>query len=584
MPTGPRPSTHQILYIEPETADTTGASRYLEDAYDNISIKSTRRFEHTDIDTQFNKVDCIVVEVPSTDSNESIPLSDLPSNEIPVIVFTEKPQLTPSLSTITDIATTIVPYTGEKPFNRLGNTIQQTITSQSITSEHPWALLKTIVDAVITLDIDGRVTHVYSQEPTIFDVDPATLKNENFWEVLPSLRDSPVHDAYTDATSKKETHRIEAKFDPTETWYRYHIHPTQESTTLLIEDITDRKDHETTLKNVKTHLQTAIEAGAIGTWLWNIQEDELIADPHLAKTFGIDSENARNGLPIDVFTESIHDDDYDRVIQSINDAVQHCDEYEAEYRVHDADGDLRWVVARGHVECDDTGTPQTFPGILTDITERKRYEHRLEEQNERLEEFASVVSHDLRNPLQVVEGHLELIQNDIPQEHYDTITRALNRMDDMITGVLSIARTDNPETATEPLEVNQLIHRCWENFDQSSATLTGTIDHVIEADEVRLRQIFENLFRNAIDHSTGDVTITVGELDDGFFIADNGPGIPEEHHDSVLDIGYSTDPEGTGFGLIIVEQAVIDHDWTLTITDSQSGGARFEITDVSIVN
>ncbi len=73
--------------------------------------------------------------------------------------------------------------------------------------------------------------------------------------------------------------------------------------------------------------------------------------------------------------------------------------------------------------------------------------------------------------------------------------------------------------------------------------------------------------RNAVEHGGEDVTVTVGELDDGFYVEDDGPGIPENARDNVFDVGYSTTEDGTGFGLSIVKQVADAHGWTIRVTD-----------------
>jgi signal transduction histidine kinase len=92
----------------------------------------------------------------------------------------------------------------------------------------------------------------------------------------------------------------------------------------------------------------------------------------------------------------------------------------------------------------------------------------------------------------------------------------------------------------------------------------------------------ENLFRNAIEHGGEDVTIRVGGLSDGFYVEDDGPGVPEDARDEVFEVGYSTSPDGTGFGLNIVKEIAEAHNWEITLTEGTTGGARFEITNVEL--
>jgi signal transduction histidine kinase len=76
------------------------------------------------------------------------------------------------------------------------------------------------------------------------------------------------------------------------------------------------------------------------------------------------------------------------------------------------------------------------------------------------------------------------------------------------------------------------------------------------------------------------VTVTVGDLADdaGFFVADDGPGIPPDERETVFEAGHSTAPDGTGFGLAIVDGIADAHGWTVRVTDSATGGARFEFS------
>jgi signal transduction histidine kinase len=94
--------------------------------------------------------------------------------------------------------------------------------------------------------------------------------------------------------------------------------------------------------------------------------------------------------------------------------------------------------------------------------------------------------------------------------------------------------------------------------------------------------VFENLMRNAIDHTEQTVTVTVGESEDGIYFADDGDGIPEDERDDVFTPGYTTTDDGTGFGLSIVSDIVEAHGWGIHLTESAEGGARFEITDVEL--
>lgn len=154
---------------------------------------------------------------------------------------------------------------------------------------------------------------------------------------------------------------------------------------------TEVDETEQFLRDAKSRLEAATEAGAVGTWEWHVQTDEMVVGPSFAETFGVDPEAAREGVSLDQFIAAIHDDDRERVERAIEEALTTCGEYEAEYRAWNADDELRWVVARGRVECDEDGTPVTFPGALTDITERKRAELERRRSKEQLESLFEIL-------------------------------------------------------------------------------------------------------------------------------------------------------------------------------------------------
>ncbi len=137
----------------------------------------------------------------------------------------------------------------------------------------------------------------------------------------------------------------------------------------------------------------------------------------------------------------------------------------------------------------------------------------------------------------------------------------------------------------EPISLPDLTEACWNSIAEPEATLNNETDITIYANNIRLAQIFENLFRNAIEHAGTDVTITVDRLDDesGFFVEDDGPGVPPSKRQTALEWGVSTTDTGTGFGLAIVQEIVEAHEWSLQITTGAEGGAKFEITDVEFV-
>lgn len=207
----------------------------------------------------------------------------------------------------------------------------------------------------------------------------------------------------------------------------------------------------------------------------------------------------------------------------------------------------------------------------------------LQRKNERLDEFASVVSHDLRNPLNVAQGRLRLVAEECDSDHLDQMERALVRMERIIEDVLALSRTGALAGTVEALDLATVASACWANVETESAELIISTEQSIRADETRFKQLLENLFRNAVEHGGQPVKVTVGDLPNGFYVADDGTGIPVDDLDRVFEAGFSTTTGGTGLGLNIVRQIARAHTWQISVSESDAGGARFEFTQVAVV-
>jgi signal transduction histidine kinase len=257
----------------------------------------------------------------------------------------------------------------------------------------------------------------------------------------------------------------------------------------------------------------------------------------------------------------------------------------------DVDGERRYYQVRVSSVTDGRDRYLGRVFLINDVTSERERERELQRQNEQLDRFAGVVSHDLRNPLQVASSHVALAkETPDDEEHLRTINRNLTRMETIVEDVLTLARQGQTIEDTEPVSLPAVAERAWDGVDTAAATFENDLDGAVLADEGRLRQIFENLFRNAIEHGGPDVTVCVGEILDaasgldpqerGFFIGDDGPGIPEAERDQVFEPGHTQREDGTGLGLAISQSIVEAHGWSISVTESATGGARFEITGV----
>jgi hypothetical protein len=257
-----------------------------------------------------------------------------------------------------------------------------------------------------------------------------------------------------------------------------------------------------------------------------------------------------------------------------------------------------------------------------------------------VDQVSSVISHDLRNPLDVAKAHLTAARETGEPDHFESVADAHDRMERIIRDVLTLTRGDAVVDPSEQVSIETAATDAWQSVDTNGATLDiiGSLP-TVTADADRVRRLFDNLFRNSVEHNATDsatqygnsvvrgetdnrvrsegpterdsgapaanthgeraeedpeprdqsrgrsdetpagsnVTVTVGALADGFYVADDGTGIPADERETVFKPGHSTMDGGTGLGLAIVEQIIAAHDWNVTLTTSDGGGARFEV-------
>ncbi len=228
---------------------------------------------------------------------------------------------------------------------------------------------------------------------------------------------------------------------------------------------------------------------------------------------------------------------------------------------------------------EENGEYHGFVCVIRDMTDWLERERQLQGAVRQLDRFAGILSHDLRNPLSTAKVSLELIRDDPDDslEHVDRADRALTRMDQLIESLLTLAREGKSVDEFLPLSLADCANTAWKSINAPDATLTiDSATGSVTGDSERIITLFENLFRNAVEYGGGAVTIRVGEFDDGFFVEDDGPGIPSEDREKVFEQGYSMGDNQTGFGLSIVQSIATAHNWDIAVTDSETSGARFE--------
>ncbi|MFC6953588.1 histidine kinase N-terminal 7TM domain-containing protein [Halorubellus litoreus] len=438
-------------------------------------------------------------------------------------------------------------------------------------------------DGYVVADENGAVVDSNEAASRVLGV-PGGLVGTHLRDVLPEVADAVERGQTPEHGHEEVTRQVNGN-------RRYLDVSTSElesvdGTLVVLRDVTDERRAE-------RRFQTLIERSS--DIISVLDEDGVVEyiSPTVERRLGIPPEAVVGNVVFDL----VHPDDAADLRAVFEASLDDSRAVErVEYRLPDADGEWHVHEAVGRNFIDDP----SVGGIVVnarDVTERKDRERELEatmadleRTNERLERFASVVSHDLRNPLNVADGYAELLEERVDDPAVGEIRTSHDRMRRIIDDVLALAQDDDV-TERKAVSLETLAEDAWEAVDTKDATL-AVDEGTVVADRTRLARVFENLFRNAvehgstssrtgsddgIDHGGASVSVTVGPLsdDDGFYVADDGPGIPEDVAGELFEEGVSGDG-GTGLGLAIVADIANAHGWTVeAVTDAD--GARFEV-------
>jgi signal transduction histidine kinase len=183
----------------------------------------------------------------------------------------------------------------------------------------------------------------------------------------------------------------------------------------------------------------------------------------------------------------------------------------------------------------------------------------------------------MKNPLNVVAGRLELL--DVDDTHGEAVQRSLGRVESLLDEVSVVADATGPADRSDAVDIAATAERIWSELDPDTATLVAEVDGTVEGDGDAVAQLLKRLLDNAVTHGGDGVTVTVGDAPGGFFVADDGPGVPADDRGRVFEQGYGTTPHGEGYGLFVASRIARANGWEITLGESDACGARFAIHD-----
>ena len=476
-----------------------------------------------------------------------------------------------------------------------------------------------MTDAVYAVNDDWQFTFLNEQAGKLLERDPDDLLGTNIWDEFPDAVGTELHDQFHSAVETGEPTTFEFHYPPLHAKFTVRAFPSDTGLTVYFRDVTSHRRTQAELESAVDTLHRLYEVASDPERSFEAKQEELveIGCSYLGLPQGFVTELTETTQTIVASTgdnellqpgESCPlGESYcrktivaDSGLLSVHNASAEGWADDPAYERYDletyiggkvvVDGELYGTVcfaAEESREREFTEMERTFVELLSRWLgyELEHREHRatLEAKNDQLEEFASIVSHDLRNPLSVAEGFLELAREEHDSDALEKVAGAHTRMNELIEDILTLSREGEVVGELTPVALAGVSEEGWGHVETGEATLTVETESQILADENRVRQLLENLFRNSVEHGTTDgepVTVRVGDLPDGFYVEDTGAGIDPELREQLFEPGVSSKDDGTGIGLRVVRRIVAAHGWSVKLTESAEGGARFEITGI----
>jgi len=371
-------------------------------------------------------------------------------------------------------------------------------------------------------------------------------------------------------------------------------------------DITERKQAEEQLRTITNRLQLATEAGEIGIWDFDVDNNTMHWDERMFRLYGVDA--AWFVPTVESWKNSVHPDDIDRAQADAEAAARGEKPYDSEFRIVTPAGETRYIRVRANIYWDEHRRHQRTVGVNIDITQQKVAEETLRRALEKEKElgelksrFVSMASHQFRTPLAAILANTETLsiyrdRMDSTQinTRLDRIRKQVNYMKTIMEDVLELARIQANKIQYQPVQGNldmvckEIIEDFEHQEDYAGRIAYDGPDDFIEAefDPHLMHHLVSNLIHNALKYSENGqvvyVTLSQTAHEITFRVKDQGIGIPPEDLKHLFTpffrAGNVEAIAGTGLGLSIVKQAVNAHGGTITVESTPKVGTTFVVT------
>ena len=375
---------------------------------------------------------------------------------------------------------------------------------------------------------------------------------------------------------------------------------------LLQREVTQRIRAEEALRGSEERLRMAVEAAEMGTWFWNIEQDEISWSEKFRTLFGLTS-NAK--LTYKAILQVIHPDDRQRLDQSVKKTLDLGVPYDIEYRVVWPDSSVHWIAAKGRAHRSPEGVAVHMQGIVMDVTERKEaheaLKHRealerrsaeLKRSNDELQQFAYVAAHDLQEPLRMVASYTQLLAQNykgrLDSDADEFIAYAVDgarRMQRLIGDLLAYCRLGTTETRLRETSSEAALEQALLNLQGAIQESGGVVTHdplpTVVADGAQLVQVFQNIVGNAIKYRSAELPrVHVSAKKNGgeewiFSMRDNGLGIDPRYFEKIFvmfqRLHGREEFSGTGIGLTLCKKIAERHGGRMWVESEPGKGSTF---------
>ncbi|MFN3997667.1 PAS domain-containing protein [Algoriphagus sp.] len=474
------------------------------------------------------------------------------------------------------------------------------------------SLLESIGDAFYAIDKDYKVTYWNVVVENLTGIKREKIIGKNIFEALYKISEK-FKEGYEKAYEKNQAQYFEIFDSWIKAWLEVTIYPSNGGLSVIIRDITQRKDSEKQIREFNERLRLISQASHDSIWDWNIETGDHYWGEGFNTLFGEEISGTHDNY--NRWRDNIHPEDRDRVISVYSNVLASPSEnfFESEYRFIRKDGKLFHLLDRGTVLRDEKGKATRAVGAIQDITQRKSYEvslkllngelaqtnSKLETSNKELEQFAYVASHDLQEPLRMISSFLGLIErkyaNVLDEKGLQYIHFAVDgarRMKEIILDLLEFSRVGNlsgekklshtPDLVKEVLILNGKL------IDEKKAKIhVSTLPDII-CHASTIIQLFQNLISNGLKYQAKDNIPEIwieGEENESewkFSVRDNGIGIDPEFRDKIFVIfqrlHLKEQFSGSGIGLAICKKIVEFHGGKIWVESSLGAGSNFCFT------